>query len=318
VFLAGPYKGAPLSFAVITPAVSGPFDLGNVVIRIAINVDPATAGVTAVSDPLPQIYEGIPVRLRSIQIDLNRAGFTINPTNCDPFSAIADIGGDQGAQVSRASSFQVSNCATLSYDPGLGLDLSGGVNRRGHPAIHGSFAAKPGEANSQTVSVTLPKGEQLDNGHIQSPCTRVQYAADACPAGSVLGSAEATTPLLDHPLKGLVYLRASSHKLPDLAIDLKGQVDFELTARVDSVNGRLRTTFEDIPDAPVSSFALDLKGGSKGLLVNAESLCEVRKKAMVRMSGQNGASASENVLLNPTTCGKARHKRHRRHTRKAG
>ena len=222
VYLAGPYKGAPLSLAVITPAVSGPYDLGSVVVRAAINVNPETAQITAVSDSLPQIFEGIPLRLRSVLVNLNRPNFTLNPTNCDPFAVNTQVFGSEGAVASPSEHFQAANCRTLPFAPKLNLKLTGGVHRRGHPAIQATLQTNPGEANPSSVSVTLPSGELLDNAHIGTVCTKPQFAQNACPAGSLVGDAEVATPLLDQPLKGPVYLRSSSHGLPDLAIDSAG------------------------------------------------------------------------------------------------
>jgi hypothetical protein len=315
VYLAGPYKGAPLSLVVVIPAVSGPYDLGNVVIRAAIKVDPVTARVTTVSDPVPQIIEGIPPRTRSIQVRLDRPDFALNPTNCDPLSVDAVMTGSEGGRISRSSHYQVANCGILPFAPKLSLKLSGGLARRGHPAINAVFQAKPGEANSRFVSVLMPKGELLDNAHIGAVCTKVNFAADTCPASSQLGTAEAASPLLDEPLKGSVYLRSSTNELPDIAIALKGQVSFDLVGRVDSVNARLRTTFETVPDVPVSKFSLSLYGGKRGLLVNSESLCGRRSFAVVQTIGQNGAVVDSKSKLQ-TACGsKARHKRH---SKKAG
>jgi hypothetical protein len=306
-YLAGPYKGAPLSFLVVVPAVSGPYDLGNVVVRVALRVDPVTARVTAVSDPLPRILEGIPLRTRSIRIDLDRPDFVLNPTNCDPFAIEADVFGDQGATARLSSHFQVANCANLPYEPGLKLELSGGVRRRGHPAIHAVLTAKPGEANSRRISVTLPDGELLDNAHIGTVCTRVDFARDACPAKARIGRVEVSSPILDQPLRGSVYLRSSAHDLPDIALDLEGQFDIEAAARVDSVKGRLRTTFESIADVPLSRVEFDLLGGSKGLIQNSETLCGAGKKASARMVGQNGRRADFKVALRPD-CSKSRGK----------
>jgi hypothetical protein len=313
VYLAGPYKGAPISFETVIPAVSGPYDLGNVAVRTAVYVDPATAQVSAVSDPFPQIIGGIPLRTRLVQLRLDRPDFALNPTNCDPFSVNATILGDQGAQADLSRHFQVADCSSLAYGPKLKLSLTGGVRRRGHPAIHAVLTTAPGEANSSKVAVTMPKGELLDQGHIGHVCTRVQFAAEACPSSSVLGSAEAISPLLDQPLKGTVYLRANpAHSLPDLAVALKGQFDIELDGRVDSLPQRLRTTFEGIPDAPVSRFVLNLKGGKQGLLQNGHSLCGKHKEmATSKMTGQNGSVTSGQVALNPR-CGKGGHKRHSR------
>ena len=231
-YLGGPYKGAPLSLITVVPAVSGPYDLGNVVNRVALNVDPTTAQVTAVSDPLPQILDGIPLRLRSVLIDLDRQNFALNPTNCDPFSIGATITGDEGAGVSPSMHFQVANCADLPFGPKLALTLSGGIKRNGNPALKATLTAKSGEANIASTVVTMPHSIFLDNAHINAPCTRVQYAANACPPTSILGTARATSPLLDKPLEGPVYLRSSSHKLPDLVAALRGQIDIELDGRI--------------------------------------------------------------------------------------
>ncbi len=315
VYLAGPYRGAPLSLAVVTPAVSGPYDLGNVVVRAALHVDPATARITAVSDPLPQILDGIPLRLRYVFVNLDRPGFTLNPTNCNPFAVGTELFGDQGGRASLTTQFQIANCRDLDFGPRLNLRLTGGVNRRGHPAIHASLKAAPGESNISRVSTALPKGELLDNSHIGTPCTRPQFASRTCPESSLIGTAEAVTPLLDKPLSGNVYLRVNpAHKLPDIVADLRGQINIELAGKVDTVHGgALRTTFEGVPDAPVTSFKLDLLGGAKGLLQNSKSLCGKAKRAEVKMTGQNGAVVSSRPKLQTTCGGKARHKRAAKH-----
>ncbi len=313
VYLAGPYKGKPLSLAVITPAVSGPYDLGSVVVRIAIEVDPATAKITASSDPLPRILAGIPLRLRSILVNLDRPDFTLNPTNCDPFAVNSTVSGDGGAVAALSSPFQVTNCADLDYGPKLSLQLRGGTNRRGHPAIRAVLTTAPGEANTKSVTVALPKGELLDNSHIGTICTRVQFAADACPAGSIYGRASAETPLLDAPLSGNVYLRAGNHKLPDLVADLRGQIDVELSGRIDTVGGgSLRTTFDGVPDAAVSRFVLELDGGSKGLLINQSSLCGKPKRAKLKMTGQNAVVKTSQAKLQVSCGAGKRSKRGRR------
>lgn len=288
VYLAGPYKGAPISLIVVTPAVTGPYDLGNVVVRAAVNVDPLTTQVTATSDPLPQIIGGIPLRLRSVRVDLGRQGFALNPTSCTQKAVEADVSGDEGAQAHATRVYQVANCRSLSYEPSMKIGLSGGVERLGHPAIHAVLTAKPGEANSRRVSVTLPEGEQLDNSHFETICTRAAFTTDTCPAGSRIGKAVVTTPLLDQPLSGFVYLRASQHGLPDLAIKLNGQFDVVAIGRVDAVNARLRTTFQALPDAPVSRIDLSLEGGKKGLVINSDGLCGRTVRADLRMAGQNG------------------------------
>jgi hypothetical protein len=309
VYLAGPYKGSPLSLVVVIPAVSGPYDLGNVAVRTAIEVDPNTAQVTARSDPLPQIIEGIPLRTRWIRINLDRPEFALNPTNCRPLAVNGTITGSEGATAGLNQHFQVANCADLPFAPKLNLSLVGGVKRLGHPAIRAVFSQEPGEANARRVSITLPPGELLDQSHIKTICTREQFAREACPGGSMLGDAVVTTPLLSKPLEGPVYLRSSSHRLPDMVLDLQGQVDLQLSARIDSVNDQLRTTFETVPDAPVSSVVVTLAGGSKGLLENEGNLCRARKSATVRMAGQNNRHLSARTVLR-THCTRKQPTRH--------
>jgi len=172
-----------------------------------------------------------------------------------------------------------------------------------------------GDANFSSVQVTLPTVALLDNSHIGTVCTKVDFDRESCPADSYLGTAEATSPLLDQPLRGPVFLRSSSHKLPDIVVDLKGQIEIELAGRVDSVKGALRTTFQDLPDAPVSSFALDLAGGSKGLLINSENLCSAAKRAKVKMVGQNGKRTTGRVRL-AMKCGSSSSRKKRAHRRR--
>jgi hypothetical protein len=313
VYLAGPYKGAPLSLEVVVPAVSGPYDLGNVVVRSAVFVNPATAQVSTVSDHITEVLDGIPLRIRSVLINLDRHDFTLNPTNCDPFAVDATVFGNEGGVANSSAGFQVANCANLGFAPKLKLQLSGSTKRRGHPAIHAVVTAKPGEANMKRVVTALPKGELVDNSHIGTVCTKPQFREGKCPAGSLMGSAMAVTPLLDKPLEGPVYLRSSNHKLPDLALDLHGQINLEVIGRIDSPKGSgLRASFESIPDAPVTKFVLNTLGGKRGLLVNSTSLCKTTQTAQVTMVGQNGAKTEGPKKLQ-TGCGsKARHKRHKR------
>jgi len=321
-YLAGPYKGAPLSLVVVIPAVSGPYDLGNVAVRAGIYVDPVTARVTTVSDPLPQILEGIPLRTREVLVNLDRSDFILNPTNCGPHATEAQISGAEGAVIDRSAPFQVANCASLPFAPKLNLRLKGSTKRGGDPALRAVLSASPGDANLAGASVTLPRSEFLDNSHVRGPCTRVQFNEGAgngagCPAESIYGHATAITPILDQPLEGPVFLRSNpEHTLPDLVMALHGQVDFNAIGRVDSVNGGIRSTFESIPDIPITKVILEMQGGAKGLLENSTDICRGVHKATARYVGQNGVPYNVRVPLRATSCKKAaRHKRSQRRHR---
>lgn len=322
VYLTGPYKGAALSFTVVTPAVAGPYDLGNVVNRVAINIDPVTAQVTATSDPLPQILAGIPLRLRSVLINLNRENFILNPTNCNPFQVNGALSGSEGGQTSPSGLFQVANCDGLGFEPKLKTVLKGGTKRTAHPALTATLTQDPtGESNISRAVVTLPKSEFLDQSHIGTVCTRVQFAAKQCPAASIYGHATATTPLLDRPLSGPVYLRSSNHTLPDLVAALRGPasqpIEIDLDGRIDSKGGGIRASFETVPDQPVSKFVLSMQGGKKGLLQNSTNICKGKHMTKVRMVGQNGAVINPNTPLE-AKCGSSARKRSKRATGKSG
>jgi hypothetical protein len=309
-YLAGPYKGAPLSVAVITPAVAGPFDLGTVVVRNSLYVNPETAQGRVVSDPFPKIIDGVPLKLRSIDVNLDRPSFTLNPTNCEPLAINAKLTSTDGAVANPTNRFQASNCGALGFKPDLKLALKGGTKRSEHPALKATLTYPKGNyANIAKAVVSLPHSEFLAQNHIKTICTRVQFAADQCPKGSIYGFVTATTPLLEKPLEGPLYLRSSSHPLPDLVAALHGQIDVDLVGRIDSHKGGIRTTFESVPDAPVSKFVLTMQGGKKGLLENSRNLCSSVNRANVSFTAQNGkVSNSTPELTNSCKKSKGKHK----------
>jgi uncharacterized repeat protein (TIGR01451 family) len=320
-YLAGPYKGAPLSMAIITPAVAGPYDLGTVVTRVALHVNPATAQITADADPVPSILQGIPLDVRSIDVALDKPGFSRTGTSCDPFAVTGNLISTLGQSAALESRYQLGNCANLAFKPKLGIKLKGATKRGKNPALIATLSAKDGEANIASTAVTLPRSAFLDQSHIKTVCTRVQFAAGAgngaeCPAGSIYGTASAKSPLLDYTLTGNAYLRSSNHKLPDLVIALQGPpsqpIAIELVGRTDSVKGALRNSFEAVPDAPVSSFRLELFGGKRGLVVNSRSLCANDYRANVVFGAQNGDQLTAKPKIQ-AQCPKARKKKHKRH-----
>jgi hypothetical protein len=319
VFLAGPYHGAPLSLAVITPATAGPFDLGTVVVRVALFVDPETAQVHAVSDPIPHVFGGALLDIRSVAVKLDRPKFALNPTNCSQFAAAGALRGGGANPLDPAafssfpvsSPFRVNDCEKLGFKPKLFMRIFGGTRRAKSPKLRAILIAHEGDANIGRAAVTLPKPLILEQASLANVCTRVQFAAHECPQDSIYGYATAETPLLDGPLKGPVYLRSSSHELPDMVAALNGQVDVVLDGRIDSVKGRLRTTFASVPDVPVSKFMLTVRGGKKrGLLVNSTSLCARKYKVIARFTGQNGKHANQKPKLRTPCKGKKHRHKH--------
>jgi hypothetical protein len=335
VYLAGPYHGSKLSIAAIVAAKAGPFDLGTVVVREALEINPETAEVfidATGSDPIPHIIRGVPVHLRDIRAYVDRPEFALNPTDCTPTSTASTVLGAGLDFVSEAddnpitvtSPFQAADCANLPFKPQLGLRLKGGTNRGAHPAFSAHLKMGGiGEAGIASAQVTLPRSEFIENAHFKTICTRVQFKAGAgngaqCPPNSIYGSARAITPLLSEPLEGPVFLRSSEHQLPDLVVALhNSQVDFDLVGRIDSVKGGgLRNTFESAPDAPVSSFDLYMAGGKKGLFVNSTDLCAKTYRAKALFSGQNGRRFEAKPKMAAKCNGSKRKRSHKRHKRR--
>jgi hypothetical protein len=310
LYLGAPYKGGAFSVIAVVPTQAGPFDLGDEVVRSALHVDPRTAQGIVRSDPFPQIIEGIPVRYRTLQVDVDRPGFTLNPSGCGRKSIEGSVSSSAGAGAALSAPFQVANCANLPFKPRIFLKLIGGTKRGAFPAMHAVVRPRRGDSNLSEAVLRLPHSAFLEQGHIRTICTRVQFAQASCPPGSVYGHVKAFTPLLDETLEGNVYLRSSSHNLPDLVFALHGKVlEIESVGRIDSVKGGIRTSFEDIPDAPIDAVVLDLQGGRKGLIVNSRNLCARPSRATGTFSAQNGRRRTLHPVVRATKCKKHKHKR---------
>jgi hypothetical protein len=294
-YLAGPYKGAPLSLVFIAPAIAGPFDLGTVAVRAAVYLDPTTAQPRAVSDPLPRILHGIPIDLRSMALRVDRPDFALNPTSCSEKAFSVDVASVLGQIAPLGERFQVGGCKALPYKPKLSARLFGPIHRGGHPRFRAVFTAKAGEANTKRIVLALPRSEFIDQGHFRTICTRVQFAAGQCPAGSIYGHVKASSPLLDYPLEGPIYLRSSSHELPDAVAALRGPpsqpIEIDAVARVDSVNGGLRFSVDTVPDAPIAKVVVTAQGAKKGLFQNSTNICKAIHRASLKLDGQNGKIA---------------------------
>jgi hypothetical protein len=334
VYLAGPYNGQPLSLVTINPATVGPFDLGTVVVRSAFAVDSRTAQLqidSKASDPIPHILGGIPLHLRDIRIYMDRPEFTHNPSSCEASALTSTLGGS-GASFATAADdttatsskhFQLLNCLTLGFKPKLGVRLRGPSRRGAYPELRATFAARgPQDSNLKEITVALPHSLFLAQSHIRAICTRAQFNADSCPANSVYGSAVAHTPLFDQPLRGNVYLRSSSHKLPDLVASLhSGAIHIVLEGEIGPTKqGGIQAFFADLPDEPLDKFVMTLNGGKQGLLQNSANICAFPPEATVKALGQNNLGAQFSSVLRGQ-CGKKGKKAKKRisgHERRRG
>lgn len=316
-YLAGHYQGAPLSILVVTPAIAGPFDLGNVVVRVPLFLDPESGRIHPQTNDIPDVYGGTKLDIRSIFLNINRKNFTLNGTNCRKRATEGAIlgGGADPTKPSTFAAFNVSDqfkatgCKKLKFRPRLNLRLFGATHRAQHPRLKAVLKTRPGDANIARTSVALPHALFLDQASLSKICTRVQFAAHKCPKKSVYGHAKAFSPLIGKPLTGPVYLRSSDNPLPDMVVRLKGQVEIVLDGKIDSFHGGIRTTFTHVPDLPVSKFALTLPGGKHGLLVASTNLCAKPVKGIVRIKGQNGRKANRHTTLRTPCKGGKGHKK---------
>lgn len=316
VYLAGPYKGASLSLVVVTPAVAGPFDLGNVVVRVPLFLQPETAQINPRTNAIPDVFGGAKLDIRSVFVNVNRKDFSLTGTNCRKGATAGTIAGGGADPTNPAAfsavpvsdPFQAKGCRKLKFRPKLNIRLFGKTQRAKHPKLRAVLKARGKDANIRKASVALPHALFLDQASLATVCTRVQFAAENCPKRSIYGKARAFSPLLGKPLQGPVYLRSSNNTLPDMVAHLQGQVTIDLVGRIDSFRGGIRTTFGRVPDVPVSKFVLTLPGGKKGLLVNSTNLCAKPVKAIIRLKAQNGKKVNRKPKLR-TPCGKGKKER---------
>jgi hypothetical protein len=313
-YLAGPYKGAPVSMVVVTPAVSGPFDLGVVVVRVALQVEPESAQITAVSDAIPDVYGGVKLDVRAINVHVDRPDFMLNPTSCSPQATNATINGGGGdpanpgawSAAAASTAYQANRCRAMRFKPKFFTRLTGPTKRDGNPRLRAIVEARKGDANIARTALVLPSSLFLDQSHIQTVCTRAQLATKTCPKNSIYGQAVARSPLLDERLRGPVYLVANPNtELPNLLADLRGQVNIQLRGVISSKRGGLKTVFNNVPDVPVNKFILNMRGGKKSLLVNSRNTCKERQTAFLNMTAHNSRRVKQNnFALNIASCNK--------------
>ena len=320
IYFAGPFKGAPLSLVAITPALAGPYDYGTVVVRVALHIDPLDAHVIADSETVPEIIGGIPIRMREIQVNIDKPNFMINPTNCSPFSVTSEGVGDQGTVANFSSSFQAVNCSSSPFAPKLSITQLGGhkfTQRSKDPSLAIELNTRAGDANIKSLTVTLPKAFEIDQRHLGNICDRSELASDQCAGRQPIGEATTNTPLLEKPLKGPVYAVSGFGLLPHLAFILGGQVTLMPEAESSSVkNGRLKTVVPVVPDAPIGNFRFTLFGGAQGYLSNTQSLCSAPTVSTIEFDAQNGKTLTQQVKAKTACKGKSVRKKAKLNSRR--
>jgi hypothetical protein len=322
VYLTGPYRGAPFGLSFVVPAIAGPYNLGTVVVRAAINVDPHTAALTITSDPLPTIIDGIPIQVKTVNVLIDRPGFVFNPTSCAPTSIGGSVTSREGSTVGFSSRFQVTGCGDLAFKPVFKVSTSGKTSKARGASLDARVSFPKGalgtQANIAKVKVDLPKQLPSRLTTLQKACTAATFEANpgACPAASVIGVVKAVTPTLPDVLNGPVYFVShGGAAFPDLVIVLQGDgVRVDLTAATFiSKAGITSSTFKTVPDVPVSTFELYLpEGPYSALTANGRNLCGSKLVMPTAFTAQNGLTMRQSTPIAVTGCPKAKARKARR------
>jgi hypothetical protein len=313
IYLTGPYKGAPFGLSIVTDVKAGPFNLGNVVVRAAIDIDPTTSALTITTDPLPQLVDGVPLRLQTVRVQVDRSRFMFNPTNCNAQSVSAAISAARGAAARVSSPFAAGDCRRLAFKPTFKVSTSGRTSRANGASLDAKLSfpknALGNDANIARVKVSLPKQLPSRLSTLQKACLARTFEANpaACPKGSIVGIAKASTPLLPVGLSGPVYFVShGGEAFPSLVVVLQGdgvRVDLIGTTFI-SKAGITSSTFKTVPDVPVSSFELRLPQGRYSALAANGNLCKNKLTMPTTFIAQNGAVIKQSTKINVTGCPK--------------
>jgi hypothetical protein len=315
VFITEGYKGAPYGLSIVNPAKAGPFDLGKVVVRAKIEVDPISAVLTITTDTtgpykIPTILDGIPLQIQHVNVTVDRPGFTFNPTNCSPLAITGSLTSDQGAVRDLSVPFQITNCAVLAFKPKLTAKTAGKTSRSkgASLSVKLTYPAGPYDANIARVKVDLPKQLPSRLTTLQKACPAATFEANPanCPSASIVGHATATTPVMPVPLTGPAYFVShGGEAFPDLIIVLQGYGATVHLVGTTFINkaGITSSTFKQIPDVPVGTFELTLPQGKDSALAANGNLCTTKKLTMpTSFVAQNGAVIKTSTPIVPTGC----------------
>jgi hypothetical protein len=312
VYLTGPDKGQPFGLSIVVPAIAGPFNLGTVVVRASIAVNPSTAALTIVSDPLPQFVDGVQLRLRKINIEVNRPGFVLNPTSCAQQTVSATITAAQGASSTVSSPFGLGACQDLPFSPSFSVSTQAKTSKANGASLVVTVKSTAGQANIAKVDLQLPKALPSRLSTLQKACTEAQFDTNpaGCPLPSDIGTARVITPILNAPLSGPAYLVShGGAAFPDVEFVLQGEgVTVVLDGKTDIKKGVTFSKFETVPDAPISLFETSLPEGPHSILASdlpasaKNDLCGQGLIMPTTITAQNGKQIIQQTKIAVTGC----------------
>ena len=325
-YLTGPYQGAPFGIEVLTPAVAGPFNLGNVTVRSRIEVDPHTAAVTITSDPIPLLVKGVPAQIKQLQVTVDRPSFQFNPTNCNPSTVTSTLTGNQGATDATSYPYDTQNCTSLPFDPGVSATTEGKTSKANGASLALTFKSKPGEAHVAKTILTIPASLPARLTTIQKACVAAVFEANpaSCPEGSDIGTAVVHTPVLKNPVAGPIYLVSHGNAAwPDAELVLQGEgITVILDGQTAIKKGITTSSFQSVPDVPFETVEATLPEGPHSALTtnlplkDHYSLCGQHLAIPTALTGQNATGVNENVKVTVQGCAGVKAAKAKKLTRK--
>ena len=321
VYFTGPYAGAPFGLSVVVLAEKiGPYDYGRIVTRATISVDPFTSRVI-VSSQLPTIVGGVPLRLRTLNVSVDRPNFTLNPTNCGLLDVSSTLTSTLGTTQSLATPFQATGCDALPFKPRLTASTSSKTSRaRGASLVVKMRMPGSPQANIRSVLVALPKRLPSRLSTLSHACTQAVFSANplACPPASRVGTATVRTPVLPDKLTGpAIFVSHGGAAFPDLDLVLSGDgVTVILVGNTNIAKGVTTSDFATLPDVPVSSVEVRLPMGKNSALAANGKLCKQRLNMPTTITAQNGKQIKRNTRISVSGCPRKHRHHHRRHHRR--
>jgi hypothetical protein len=306
VYLTGPYGGAPFGLSIVVPATKvGPYDYGNILTRAAISINPYTARVT-IAGNVPTIVGGVPLRMKGLTIAVEHANFMLNPTNCGTLATETTFTSTMGATDLVSTPFQATGCSSLAFKPKFSYSTNGNPTKRYGARLDVKLRETAGNANIKSVKVQLPLKLPSRQSTLALACAEKTFAAApyTCPSGSNVGGVTITTPTLPGTLSGPAYFVShGGAAFPDLDLVAKGDgVTVILVGKTNISKGITHTTFESLPDVPVSSFELNLPTGEKSALGVNGNFCHGKMYMPTTVVGQNGKSVTEKIQIHVAEC----------------
>jgi hypothetical protein len=319
-YLTGSYGGAPYGLSVVVPAEKiGPFDYGRIVTRATINVDPLTARIVVTSQ-LPTIVGGAPLRLRTLNVNVNRPNFTINPTNCSAFTTATTLTSTFGTTQSLSTPFQATGCGALAFSPKFRASTNAKTSRaKGAILVVKVAYPAAAQANIKSVFVALPKQLPSRLSTLNNACPEATFNANpsACPPLSSVGTVTVTTPVLPGKLTGpAMFVSHGGASFPDLDIVLKGDgVTVILVGNTFIGKGITTSNYASVPDVPISSFEVRLPAGKDSVLTAVGSLCKKPLLMPTTITAQNGKTIKQRTRISVSGCPRKHKRRHHKRRR---